>query len=146
MANRTSKLVVAVAALLLTVLASYPYELANVVDTSCIATAGFTICQGDSTHGCASTKFSVETSGTYYLTASIDGCSGGNCTQCVSEAWIYEGTRFLYCVHSGCCGEFSIGVNLQGGHTYTLYCCLLPCGNANCSANCGNCPARASVH
>jgi hypothetical protein len=146
-ANRTSKLVVVVAALLLTVLASYPYELANITDSTCITLSTFTACEGSSGHGCASTNFFVEHTDTYTLTASIDNCSGNNCTGCVSEAYLYEGTTLLLCVHSGCCGEVNASVTLVTGHTYTLYCCLLPCERGgNCVSDCANCPARATLH
>ena len=147
MVNRTSKLIVVLAALLFTVLVSYPYELAGVTDSTCPTVTPVTACGGYSSHGCASTSFYVEHGQIYYVTVSIDNCSGNNCTGCVSEAYLYEGTTLLMCVHSGCCSEQSGSITLATGHTYTLYCCLLPCeANGNCTNACGNCPARATVH
>jgi hypothetical protein len=147
MSNPKWKSVVALASLLLSVLASYPFELANITDSSCITVAQYTMCEGYSNHGCTSTNFYVEHGGTYYVTASIDNCGGGGCSGCVSEAYIYESTSMGTCIHSACCDAESTTVDLSGGHTYTLYCCLLPCEQGqNCSTACSNCPARAIVH
>jgi hypothetical protein len=132
--------------LLVTLSASYSMTGISITDSTCPAITPVTPCEGYSSHGCTSANFFVEHSQPYWLTASIDNCGGGNCTGCVSEAYFYEGTTFWTCIHSGCCVAESTSVNLVTGHTYTVYCCLLPCGNANCTTSCGNCPARATVH
>lgn len=141
------KLLAGLALLLMSVLVSYPYDLASVVDDKCLASGGFSVCQGDSAHDCSGTSFAVTTSGTYYLTASIDHCGEGSCSGCVAEAYLYEGARLVICVHSACCGAQRTAITLIAGCTYTLTCCLLPCEDrVDGARECAHCPARAEVH
>ena len=120
-------------------------QIAQVTDVTCVVA---TACAGVAMHGCQVTQFTVQTNGTYSLSASIDGCMGGGCTGCQAEAYIYkldsQPVR-IACVDSGCCGAQSTNVPLSQGNTYLLYACLLDCNGDNCD----NCPgiytARAIV-
>lgn len=124
-------------------------QLATVTDGTCTVA---TQCNGQSGHGCNSTGFTVPSTATYKLTASIDGCSGSStaCFSCLSEAYIYEtnSLALVACFHNSCgssCTSQSTNVALSNGVNYTLFSCKIDCSNDDCSNCPTSCVARATV-
>lgn len=100
--------------------------------------------------GCSSTTFSVPCTQYYNITARTY-CSGGDCENCMSCVNIYNGDTWVANCHTTHCdlGECSYKCQtpqpLSTGITYTLYVCLLPCVNNDCS-DCGeDCQAEGCV-
>jgi hypothetical protein len=106
-----------------------------------------------STEGCESKTFTVDCPGTYTVTARTFCTGGGKCEKCQACVYVYEGGSFLVNCHTTHCDQGQCqyscggdnGVDLQWGHTYTLYVCLIPCVGYTC-ADCGdNCRAEGCV-
>jgi hypothetical protein len=139
----------AAAALLSFVELSGAQILATVTDALCTV---FTSqdCAGIANQGCNNTGFTVESSGTYELIASIDECEENEeCAECLSVAYIYSqgGTVPVRCVHNACegsCRRASTSVFLQGHANYVLYSCKIDC-NGDCTDCPAGCTARATV-
>jgi hypothetical protein len=128
-------------------------QIATVSDNTCTEVTNNN-CPGVGDHGCAdAVQFTVATTGTYVLKASISPCIGTSCYACLAEAYIYnmDTGAFVTCIHSVCgatCSPFSVNVQLSSGVNYKLSACKVGCdeGAGSCT-NCGTtCSATAAVN
>jgi hypothetical protein len=135
------------ACMLIFALPGFAIEVANITDSTC--TTIDVLCASAGDDGCTSTTFTVEHSGDYTLTASIDNCSGSTaCTGCRCEAYIYKQDTppsKLACVNTTCCMTGSTTASLTTSVTYILYCCKVPCTVTDCAGCNTSCVARATV-
>jgi hypothetical protein len=136
------------AGLLFSALMSFA-QIATVTDNSC--TDVNQQCEGPGSHGCTVTAFTVPTSGTYVLYASMDNCESCTTCNCLAEAYIAQhgSTAHIYCVHNDCggsCQTQHMNVTLDSGITYDLYACKTDCPGV---VGCDDCyaagAARATV-
>ena len=122
-------------------------QIATITDGTCSVAD---VCTGVTGHGCTSTNFTVPTTGSYQLKATVDQCGTTTaCSECKTEAYIYKADNppsEVLCVHSGpCCNDQHASHELVSGITYILYCCKLDCDGDNCDNCPETCTARATV-
>ena len=142
------RILLVVGALLSFALASSGQPIATVSDASCVVAVP---CAGIAGHGCTSTQFTVPTTGSYILTASMSECAGGYCSECKSEAYICLSdypTTVIDCISTepSCCTTHGTGTHvLYASRTYILYCCKVDCDINSCDNCRSECVAWATV-
>jgi hypothetical protein len=140
------KLVLALLLAPLFVLSAGPVHAQYITITDNTCTPGQQ-CAGTDGQGCNNTTFSLSTTRSARLCASIK-CITANGVHCLSVAYIYDmNGNTVGCVHNECairCDERCEYLILPPG-IYTLYSCKLDCLNDDCSSCTDDCLATAQV-
>ena len=123
--------------------------IAQVSDATCTAAGQNVGCTGAGTHNCERTTFSIQSTLTVTLRASLTNCTPVDC-HCGAEAYIYVAntTQLVACVSTSCttaqCPARSQQVQLQAGN-YDLYACKIDCDGDGCDDCSTDCHALATV-
>lgn len=104
-------------------------------------------------HGCtASSSFSVPCDGCYCVKCVIV-CTSGDCSKCLAEAYVVDGSGNAICCHGPCgtgssCTPQCCYMMLSGGtaFSYTLHACKINCAGVFSCRDCpGTCQAQVTL-